>query len=145
MAFIHKSGRGATEPFQKLASTAIAVGSVVGFHSTGYISQALTASTRVAGICIKKVASTDDDYTSNTAIPVIVPGEEDIFEADVSGTATVANVGKQYDLTIVAAGTAQNVDLAVTTNKVVTVVGFISASKVYVKFNSNYVYANKAN
>lgn len=145
MAFIHVSGPAKNEPFAKLASTAIAIGSVLSFRPTGYVSQAIAESVRLAGVSVKKIASTDDDFASNTIIPVIVPGEEDIFEATVSGTATQANVGKQYDLTAVAAGTAQAVNLSGTTYKVVTVVGFISSSAVLVKFNGNYVYANKAN
>ncbi len=144
MSFIHKTGPAKTEPFAKLASTAIAVGAALSFDG-GYISQAVSESVRIAGIAVKKTASTDDDFASATVIPVIIPGEEDTFEATVSGTATIANVGKQYDLTTVAAGTAQAVNLSGTTYKVVTVVGFISSSKVWVKFNSNYVYANKAN
>lgn len=144
MSFIHIKGPAVTEPFAKLASTAIAVGAVCGFTS-GYLAQALPASVRIAGIAIKKIASTDSDFASATLIPIVVPGEEDVFEATVSGTATQGNVGKQYDLTQTAQGTAQAVDLAATTNKVVTVVEFISSSKVNVKFNGNYVYANKAN
>ncbi len=145
MAFIHVSGPAGNEPFQKLASTAIAVGSALSFRLTGYVSQALTQSVRIAGIALRKVASTDDDFASNTTVSVITPSEDDVFLADVSGTATQANVGKQYDLTTVAAGTAQSVDLSGTTYKVVTVVGFVSSSKVLVKFNGYYAFANKAN
>lgn len=150
MAFIHKSGPAATEPFLKVTSTAIAAGSVVSFFkktaaNDGRISQALVESTRIAGICIKKVASTDSDFADPTSIPVIIPGEEDVFEADAVGIATAAMVGRQFDLNSVAAGTAQSVDVAATTYKVVTMVGFISATKILVKFNGNYVYANKAN
>lgn len=144
MAFIHVQGPGQTEGFPKLASTAIAVGSVLAFRD-GYVSQALVQSIRLVGVSAKKVASADDDFANNTAISVILPQDDDVFEADVTGTATQANVGKQYDLTNTAQGTAQNIDVGATTYKVVTVVGFISASKVLVKFNGNYVYANKAN
>ena len=144
MAFIHVSGPAVTEEFAKLASTAIAVGTPVSFTS-GYLAQANLASVRIAGVSVKNIASTDGDFASATLIPVIVPGEEDIFEADVTGTATQGNVGKQYDLTQPNGGTAANVNLSGTTYKVVTVVGFISASKVLVKFNGNYAYANKAN
>ena len=118
---------------------------MLGFHSTGRVSQALVETVRVAGVALKKIASADDDYASNTVIPVIVPSEDDVFEATVSGTATIANVGKQYDLTATNGGTAQAVNLSGTTYKVVTVVGFISASLVWVKFNGNYAFANKAN
>ena len=151
MSFIHRSGPALTEPFKKMASTAIAAGSVVSFGTVGatkngYLSQAVKESVRIAGVSLKKVASGDDDFAANTSIPVIVPGVDDIFEATVSGTAAQTNVGKQYDLTdSTNAGTAQDVDLAATTYKVVTVVGFISASKVLVKFNGNYAFANKAN
>ena len=78
-------------------------------------------------------------------ISVIQPGDFDIFEADVSGTATQANVGEQYDLATNTDGTAQEINLSGTTYKVVTVVGFISADKVLVKFNGNYAFANKDN
>ena len=146
MSFIHRSGPALTEPFKKLASTAIAAGAVVALYSTGYLSQAVKESVRIAGVALKKIASADDDFAANTVVPIIVPSEDDIFEATVSGTAAQTNVGKQYDLTgNVNAGTAQDVDLAATTYKVVTVVGFISASKVLVKFNGNYAFANKAN
>lgn len=146
MAFIHVSGPAKTEPFLKTASVAIAANSPLAFDgSAGYVRQAAVASVRIAGINIKKVASTDSDYASNTELSLIVPSEEDIFEADVTGTATQANVGEQYDLSTLTDGTAQNVDVGATTYKVVTVVGFISSSKVLVKFNGNYAYANKAN
>ena len=144
MAFIHVRGPAKTEGFAKLVSTAIAAGSVLSF-TTGYVSQAAVASLRVAGISLKKIASTDGDFASATLIPVIIPGEEDVFETTVVGTATQANVGGQYDLSSANGGTSQEVRLAGTTNKVVTVVGFISASRVLVKFNANYVYENKAN
>ena len=113
--------------------------------SAGYVRQTAVASVRIAGISLRKVASGDSDYADNSLIPVLIPSEEDVFEADVSGTATQANVGDQFDLTALTDGTDQDVDLAATTYKVVTVVGFISASKVLVKFNGNYAYANKAN
>lgn len=145
MSFIHIRGPAKTEEFAKTASTSIAVGSVLSWRMAGTVEQALVASVRIAGVALKKVASTDDDFASTTLIPVIVPSEDDVFEATVSGTATQANVGKQYDLTATAGGTAQAVDLAATTYKVVTVVKFISASKVWVKFNGYYAFANKAN
>jgi len=145
MSFIHVQGPAATEGHGKVASTLIAVGSVLGFRANGFVSQAWVESTRIAGVATKKIAAADDDYANNTVVPVIIPGEEDVFEATVSGTATQANVGKQYDLTLTVAGTAQAVNLSGTTYKVVTVVGFINSSTILVKFNGNYVYANKAN
>ena len=148
MAFFHVSGPAHTEPFQKTASVAIAANSVLSFDGTaGFVRQAVAASVRLAGINIKPIASTDGDYASNTTIPVLVPGDEDIFEVDVQSgqTAVQGDVGKQYDLSTNTDGTAQTVNRTGTTNKVVTVVGFISASKLLVKINGNYAYANKAN
>ena len=146
MAFRHISGPAHTEPYLKLASTAIAVGAAVAIRrrgtDAGYLSQALITSTRIVGINIKLIQSTDGDWASNTAIPVLIPTPEDIFSADVSGTATQANVGARYDLTGGAAGTAQSVDLSGTTYGVVTVVGFVSASEVLVKFNSTLATAD---
>ena len=141
MAFIHVRGPAKNEAFLKIASTPIAAGAAVAFTGAGFVAQAIVASTRLAGISLKAVASTDADYADNSVFPVIVPSEDDVFEADVSGTATQANVGKQYDITT----SARSVNLSGTTYKTVTVVGFISSSKVLVKFNGNYAFANKAN
>ena len=146
MSFIHVKGPARAEAFLKTASTAIAIGSVVAWDgASGYVAQAVTGSLRLVGVSLRKVASTDDDFASNTLLNVVLPGEDDVFEATVSVTATQANVGRQYDLTVVAAGTAQAVDLSATTSKVVTVVGFINSSTVLVKLNGYYDYANKAN
>lgn len=147
MAFIHKSGPAHTQKFKKKASTAIAVNSVLSFDGTlGQVLQAEAASTRIAGICLKKIASTDSDYASAVDMSVLVPTEEDIFEVDVTtGTATAANVGDQFDLDTNSAGTAQGITVSGTNYKVVTCVGFISASKLLVTINGAYQYANKAN
>lgn len=146
MAFIHKKGPANAEPFNKTASVAIAAGSALSFDPAGYVRQAVAASVRIAGIAIRKVASTDDDYASNSVVSVIVPGEDDIFEADVTtGTATQASVGRQYDLDTNTDGTAQGITVSGQTYKQVTVVGFLSASKVLVKINGAYEFANKAN
>lgn len=147
MAFIHKSGPALTLPFQKTASIAIAENSVLGFDGTnGTVEQAETESVRLVGISLRKAVSTDSDYASNTVIPVLIPTPEDVFIADVTtGTATQANVGNQYDLDTNVDGTAQGITVSGTTYKVVTVVGFISASKVLVTINGAYMYANKAN
>lgn len=145
MSFIHVSGPATTEGFPKMASTLIANASVLGFRPSGHVSQAKIETLRIAGISIRNVASGDSDYARSAVLAAIIPGEEDVFEATVSGTAAQSNVGKQYDITATAAGTAQAVNLSGTTYKVVTVVGFINSTTLLVKFNGNYVYANKAN
>lgn len=141
MAFIHVSGPAKAEPFLKTASVAIANNAAIAW-AVGYARQAVAASVRIAGISQQKIASTDADYANNTELLVIIPSEEDVFEADVTtGTATQANVGFQYDLDTNTDGTAQGITVSGTTYKQVTVVGFISSTKVYVKFNKNYAYA----
>ena len=142
MAFIHKSGPARAQAFIKTASTAIAVGSVLGFTNSGFVEQQ-SDSTIMAGVSLRKVSSTSGDYALNSTISVVVPGPADIFEADVTvGTATQAVVGQKHDITSEAGGTAQSVNLNANTYGIVTVVGFISASKVLVKFNGYYVYAD---
>mgnify|MGYP001595890773 CR=1 FL=1 len=146
MAFIHVSGPAKTIGFQKVASTAIAVGSALAWQiSSGRVSQALAESTRIAGIAIKAIASTDSDFASATVIPVLLASSDDIFLADVSGTLAQANVGQAYDLTRTAAGTAQSVDLSSAQRKVATIVGFVSASQAYVTLNGSFPFSNKTN
>ena len=145
MTFIHVRGPAKTEGFPKVASTAIALASALAFDIEGRVAQARAVSTRIAGISGRKIASTDDDYASNTLIPLIIPSSDDVFEATVSGTAVQAHVGQAFDLTQTNGGTAQAVDLAAQSYKVVTVVKFINSSTVQVKFNGNYAYSSKAN
>lgn len=141
MAFIHVSGPARVEGFPKVASTTIQVGAVVGFHASGFVSHAVAASTVIVGVSQRQVASGNDDYAQNSLIPVIIPGPDDTFEADVIGTAVQSDVGEVYDLNQIASGTAQSVDRAASASAVVTVVGFISSSKLLVKFNGFFGYA----
>ena len=70
-----------------------------------------------------------------------VPKDDNIYEVDVeTGTLTTAMVGLQYDL--VADGDA--IDVTGTSKQVVTVVGFVSASKALVKINSMIANTNVA-
>lgn len=145
MAFIHKVGPAKTQGFLKTASITFAVGGLVAIRpgsGGGYIRPALVASVRIAGVCLRKVSSGDSDYASNTEIAVLQPGPDDFFEADVLGTLTQAHVGDQFDL---ADPSGMVVNLSGNTYKVVTVVGFISASKALVQINGAYQFANKAN
>ena len=145
MAIMHFSGPAKTQAFTKKASTAIASGSAMGFEG-GYVTQAEAASVIIAGISLNTVTSSSNDYASASLIPLIVPSDEDVFVADVgTGTATIANVGKLYDLSTNSDGTASSITLSGTSYKTVTVVGVISTTKVLVKINAHYAVANKAN
>ena len=138
--FLLQSGPARTEWFPKVASTAIANGAALTFDGSGAVTVATATSTRIAGISAKVIASTDSDYASNTLIPLVAVGPDDIFLAAVgTGTLTTAMVGNQYDL-----ADSVGIDVTATSHKQVTVVGFVSASLALVKFNANYVYVNAA-
>ena len=128
------SGRPKVEWYPKDASVAFANGGLVYWNGTGEIIPADATSGDHAGVILRDVLSTDDDYATSLAkVPVDVPTTEDIFEVDVeTGTFTTAMVGNQYDL--VADGDA--IDVSATTKKVVTIVGFVSSSKALVKINA---------
>jgi hypothetical protein len=128
------SGKPKIEWLAKDASVAFANGGLVYWNGSGEIIPADATSGQHAGIIIREVVSTDADYATALAkVPVDVPTTEDIFEVDVeTGTLTTAMVGNQYDL--VADGDA--IDVNATSKLVVTVVGFVSATKALVKINS---------
>ena len=128
------SGKPKVEWYPKDASVAFTNGGLVYWNGTGELIPADATSGDHCGIILRDVASTDADYATSLAkVPVDVPTTEDVFEVDVeTGTLTTAMVGNQYDL--VADGDALNVSAQA--KKVVTVVGFVSASKALVKINS---------
>jgi len=136
------SGSPKVEWFAKDASVAFANGGLVYWNGSGEVIPADATSGDHAGTILRDVLATDADYATSLAkVPVDVPTTEDIFEADVStGTLTTAMVGNAYDL--VAAGTG--IDVTATAKKVVTVVGFVSASKALVKINALSTHANVA-
>lgn len=134
---VRASGKPNIEWYLKTASTAFKNGSVVAF-SSGQLIQATASTLLHAGVILRDVLSTDSDYASAVKVPVDVPSSNDIFEADVKSgvTATVAAVGTQCDLYIDSSTKETFVDTGTTSHKQVTVVGFISATKVLVKINS---------
>lgn len=134
MAFIYKSGQLKTSWFPKKVSTAMTVG-VPSTWESGYLIDAVASSTRIAGVPLRSVASTDSDYANTGKVPVVLAMPNTVFEADVQGTLTVAMVGGKYDL--YAGG---KVDIGNTSYKQVTIVGFISTSKALVQINGGYQY-----
>ena len=125
----------------KTASTAIAYGAILAFDGSGGLTPASSTSKLLVGISRKAVVSTDSDYASATLLPYTVLREGAEYEMDVySGTAlTAAMVGNSYDLY-----DSSLLNVGGTTHKVVTVTGYISATRARVKFNGNYVYLNAA-
>lgn len=128
------SGSPKIEWYPKDASVAFPLLGLVYWNGSGEVIPADATSGDHAGIIQREVLSSDSDYATSLAkVPVDVPTTEDIFEADVeTGTLTTAMVGNQYDL--VADGDA--IDVTAQSKKVVTVVGFVSASKALIKINS---------
>jgi len=139
--FEHYSGPVRIEWYPKKASQAFSNGDLVYADGSGAIQPADATSGDHLGIILKDIAATDDDYTSNTEVPVMVPTEETLFLVDVdSGTAlTTAMVGSRYDL-----ADANSLDVGSTSKKVVTIVKYISATKAVVKINSMISSANVA-
>lgn len=119
------------EWYPKAASTVISVGSLMYPNGSGAIIPADSTSGNHLGVSMKKVAATDADYASTTKIPVDVVGEDDVFEALVTGTLTAAMVGNFYDLS-----DDLTVNVGATSKKVVLCVGFISATLGLFKINA---------
>jgi len=133
MAFVRVSGKPNIEYYPKTASTDFAVGALVNIVSAELLPADATSGDHV-GICMKKIASTDADYASETRIPVDVAGENDIFEVGVAAS-TVATltalVGTYIDLT-----SSTVADATASLKDALLVVGVVDASTVLVKIAS---------
>lgn len=133
------SGKPNVEWFTKTASTVLSNGGAVAL-SSGRLILATASTTQHVGVILRACISTDSDYASAITVPVDVPGTNDIFEADVKSgvTAAATGVGSQCDFFIASSGdtTDVTVDTGTNSHHQVTIVGFISASKVLVKINS---------
>lgn len=134
MAFVLKSGKVQTEWYTRKESVTYTPGDLVYFLQTdpGYAIPADATSGNHIGVNQKAMNSSKSDYaTTNQMIPVLVPSEDAIFEADVSGTLATTHVGEYWDLSY--AGT---VNVAASAKRVVLCVGYISATKGLFKINS---------
>jgi len=131
MAFLLKKGHSRVEWYPKIASTTMTSGDLLYADGSGAVQPADSTSGDHIGIILKSVASTDADFASNTFVPVRVIENDNIFEAEVTGTLTTAMIGNRYDLS-----DANTVNVGGTSKKVVTCVGFISATKGLFKINA---------
>lgn len=143
------SGKPTVEYYPKTASTLLYNGSVVQL-SSGQLIAATATSTAHVGVCLRTVAATDSDYASTTMVPVMVPSVNDVFEIDVKPgvTAAATSVGAECDI-YVGNGTTgtlgeQYADTGTNTHHQLTIVGFISSSKVLVKLTSLITLNNPA-
>ena len=132
MAFRRISGSPRLSYWPKKASTAFTYGALVYPDGAGAVQPAITTSGEHIGVIMQTIASTDSDYASNTKVAIDECGQNDIFEADVTGTLTTAMVGTYMDLS-----TSLVVNAAATAKKVVLCVGFISATKGLFKITAN--------
>lgn len=83
----------------KEASVAFPINSVVAYNGLGQVEPATNASTNIAGIIKREVASTDADYAAETPVAVdlnFTPDSE--FEIDANATVTAAMIGTPRDL-----------------------------------------------
>lgn len=131
MAFYLAKGAAKVAWYPKAASTAFNCGDLVYADGSGAIIPADSTSGDHLGVILKPVASTDADYASTTKVPVLELTPDMVFEADVTGTLTTAMIGNRYDLS-----NAYTVNVAGTSKKVVTCVGFISSTKGLFKVNA---------
>lgn len=120
------------EWYPKIASVAFAVGDLVYSDGSGAIQKADATSGMHIGVTMKKTASSDADYASTTKVPVLVPTDDTEWLVDVgTGTFTTAMVGSQYDLK-----DENEIDVSAQSKNVVTIVGYVSATKAIVKINA---------
>ena len=132
MAFRLFSGKPRTESYPKIASTVFTNGGLVYADGSGAIQPADATSGDHIGIIQITTAATDDDYASTTRVPVLVPTDDTLWEADVStGTFTTAMIGNRYDL-----ADANGINVSATSKKVVTIVAYKSADVAIVKINA---------
>lgn len=124
MSFRRISGKPRLEWWPKKASTAFSYGALVYPDGAGAVQPADSTSGEHIGVIMKAVTSADSDYASTTMVPIDVVGEDDVFEADVTGTLTAAKVGTYMDLS-----DSVTVNAGATSKNVVLCVGFISATK----------------
>lgn len=130
--FKRASGKARLEWHVKATSTALSYGALLSADGSGAVIAATSATIKHVGICMRAVVAADSDYaTVGAKIPVDMIGEDDVFEADVTGTLTTAMVDTYLDLS-----TSLVVDAGATSHLPVLCVGFISATKGFFKINS---------
>lgn len=113
-------------------STAIGAGALVAWSSGRLIAAtSTTAPSTIAGVLVKAIAATDSDYATTRNVAVRVPVENYVeWEADVTATLVVADVGLYCDLT-----DSVTVNRGASTYDVVQCSGFKSTTKGYFILN----------
>lgn len=135
MAFYQKTGHRQSEAQTVAASTTISVGGVLRFDGNGNVIAATATTTHLVGIALRSKKSTDSDFASATLMEFSMLNPSAEFECDnISGTATAGMVGKSYDLLDL-----QTLNVAGQSVRVFTITKFVSATKVWGRFNAAYL------
>jgi len=136
MAFRLISGSAKVDYYPKTASTTLLYGALVSATS-GYLTAATSTTAKHIGVLLRGSATGDlyGDFTSTTMLPVLVPSQDAIFEADATGL-SAALVDTTMDLT-----DSVTVNGAADTHHAVTLVKYLGVStKGYFKINSVTTY-----
>lgn len=112
-----------TEYYPKIASTAVAQGSLVELNADGQVAACTSASTTCLGRLEKAIVATDADYALASLVPVQILGSDNVLEATVTGTFATTNVGDYLDLS-----TALIVDAAASTTDLLFCTGYVSST-----------------
>ena len=134
MAFYQKTGHRQGEAQLVAASTVVSVGGVMAWDGNGNMTRATSTTSHHVMVAGANKKSTDSDFATATLLTGAMLSPSAEFECDnVAGTATAGMVGKSYDLT-----DSQTLNVAAQVNRVFTITKYISATKVWGRFNSSY-------
>jgi len=126
--FIRRKGKTKVMWLQVTASTAIGKGALVAWSSGKLIAAtATTAPTSIAGVLVKAIAATDDDYANERLVAVEVPVELNVeWEAAVTSGLVAADRGLYQDLTdsLTVDRSASDYDVVQCTRVVSTTLGY---------------------
>lgn len=126
------SGKVNIEWYPKTASTVFRDGQLVRWAS-GQLVPANATAGDFAGVTVAPLAATAANYATTDKIMVDVPNTDTVYEATVkTGTLTAAMVGGRYDLH----ADGDGINVSAQAKGVVTVVGFVSATKALIKINA---------
>ena len=135
MAFFLISGSAKVEPMTKTASTTLLANSLVSTTSGQLIAGTSTTASHV-GVLLRGSATGDGygDFASATKVPVLIPSQDAIFEADATSL-TASLVDTVMDLT-----DSVTVNGGANSHHAVQLVKYISATKGWFKINSTKGY-----
>jgi glutathionyl-hydroquinone reductase len=86
---------------KKKASTAMTANTFASFSADGLVTPATATSTEIIGLLLRTITSADDDYASNTLVPVLVPtsGDTRFLASGEAHSCTEVMNGEFVDIT----------------------------------------------